>query len=358
MKSIIELFKDVVIQIATPFSVGTGFYLSKENLIVTNEHVVRNNKKVIIEGRGVHRVIRPVIYLDQKYDLAFIKGPDVHKLKTAKLGDSNSVHEGKEVIAAGHPFGLKFTATQGIVSNTLHRQDDILYIQHDAALNPGNSGGPLINSNSEIIGVNTFILRDGHSIGFALPSSILQETIKEFLTENYVNAVRCSSCMNIVFEKLVAVKYCPNCGSEVDLISEIEDYQPAGIRKELEDILVSNGIDVELCRRGPYNWEIVMGSAKILLSYHEESGMIVGESILANLPKENILPIYEFLMQQNYELRGLSLGIKKNNIILSTLMFDQFMKPEFSVKILKDLFEKANYYDDQLLSQFGAVSHE
>ncbi len=358
MKPIIDLYKNAVIQIATPFSVGTGFYLKGENLIITNEHVVRNNKSVVIEGQDIKRQISPVIFMDSHFDLAFIKGPQNGNLKEVQLGDSGMVREGNVVIAVGHPFGLKFTATQGIVSSTLHKEEDILYIQHDAALNPGNSGGPLINDKAQVIGVNTFILRDGQSIGFALPSNIVQQTIREFKAKPNAIAVRCVSCINIVFEGGKAEKYCPNCGSEIKQISAIEEYQALGMRKDLEDIIKSFGYEVELSRRGPNNWELNKDSAKILLSYHEESGMIVGESNLANLPKENILPIYTFLMQQNAELKGLSLGINKNNIILSTIMFDQYLKPEYSAGILKELIDKSDYYDDLLIKQFGALDHE
>ena len=73
IKQIIENYKNVVVQIATPFSIGTGFYLKKYNLIITNEHVVRNNKEVIVEIQEKSRSIFPVIYLDPKLDIAFIK---------------------------------------------------------------------------------------------------------------------------------------------------------------------------------------------------------------------------------------------------------------------------------------------
>lgn len=358
MKHIIDLYKTAVIQIATPFSVGTGFYLADKNIIVTNEHVVRNNKSVIIEGYNIERTKAEVVYIDTKYDLAFIKGPCCQPEFNIELGDSDEIKEGNFVIAAGHPFGLKFTATQGIVSNTQHFQDDIRYIQHDAALNPGNSGGPLINENSQVVGVNTFILRDGHSLGFALPSSILEKALKEFLLEPDSPAIRCSACMNIIYEKNQKDTFCPNCGSEVNLIRQIEEYAATGIKKNLEEILSQSGIDVELCRRGPYNWEITEVSAKIVLGYHPESGMIVAESLLAKLPKEKILTIYQWLMQQNYNLRGLSLGINKNNIMLTTIMYDQFIKPEYAMLILRDLFQKANEFDDLLINNFGALPND
>ena len=92
--------------------------------------------------------------------------------------------EGEPIIAIGHPFELKYSTTKGIVSNTRHIIGDIQYIQHDAALNPGNSGGPLIDASGQIIGVNTFIIKDGNDIGFSLPAKILSETIKAFKRKN------------------------------------------------------------------------------------------------------------------------------------------------------------------------------
>ena len=157
MKQIIEAYKDAVIQIATPYSIGTGFYLAEPDLIVTNEHVVKDNKEVVIEGKGVTRMTCPVIYLDPMYDLAFIKAPKVHQFSNIYLNHQKSIIEGDTVLAVGHPFGLKYTATQGIISNIAHKENEIDYIQHDAALNPGNSGGPLIDNEGKVIGVNTFI---------------------------------------------------------------------------------------------------------------------------------------------------------------------------------------------------------
>ena len=150
-------------------------------------------------------------------------------------------------------------------------------------------------------------------------------------------------------------------GQDVPLpesIRIIEEYAALGMRRDLEDIIQGFGYEVVLCRRGPNNWELNRGSARILLSYHEESGMVVAESVLANLPRENILPIYQFLMQQNAKLRGLNLGISKNNIILSAIMFDQYIKPEFSTAILEDLITRADLYDDQLIKEFGALDYD
>ncbi|MBK6545292.1 MAG: trypsin-like peptidase domain-containing protein [Saprospiraceae bacterium] len=355
MRSLIEKYRDVVIQIATPFSVGTGFYLKDYDLIITNEHVVRNNKDVVIEGKGVNRLLRSVRYLDPKYDLAFIQGPDKSALSAVKLHETEDFQQGDLVIAVGHPFGLKYTATQGIISNTSHQQNDLFYIQHDAALNPGNSGGPLVNEGGEILGVNTFIIQNGQSIGFSLPSRYVKQALEDFKAGNKNLGVRCFSCANIVFEPNPEKKYCPFCGTRIQMISQIEDYVPKGIKAEIEDCLKTLGYDINLTRRGPYSWEINRGSAKIMLSYHEETGMIAGDAYICSLPKLRIKEIYIFLLQQNYELEGLCFSIQNQEIILSFQIFDHYFKPESGIELFQKLFDKANAFDDILINDFGAV---
>lgn len=355
MKAFIDNYKSVVVQMATPFSVGTGFYLKEYNLLVTNEHVVRQNKMVVVDAEGMSRSLLDVVYLDAKYDLAFVKAPVEHHMGDAQIRKQLVATEGDTVMAVGHPFGLKFTATQGIISNVAHHQGDIQYIQHDAALNPGNSGGPLIDGQGYIIGVNTFIIQNGQNIGFSLPSNYLAQALDEFVRGGGKSGVRCTSCANIVFEPNPEKKYCPHCGADILMICDLEDYTPSGFRREIEDVLSTLHYDVRLTRRGPFNWEAVVGSAKVILSYHEETGMIAGDAVLSSLPKDNIKAIYTYLLQQNDKLKGLSLSIRNNDILLSMVMFDNYFTPESGKNTIQNLLETANQLDDVLLEQYGAM---
>lgn len=358
MNKIIKKYKKVVIQIATPYSTGTGFYLDYCGLIVTNEHVVRDNQTVVIDGNTIEKTLVPVLYVDSKYDLAFLQPPDNHHLPAIEIDEKAIFKEGDTVIAIGHPYGLKFGATQGIISNLLHQENDINYIQHDAALNPGNSGGPLITKEGNLIGVNTFIIRDGNSIGFSLPSNYLKEAIEEFLKGNGKSGVRCNSCMNVVFEKSESFKYCEYCGSKITMISDLEVYEPLGISKTIESMLEQLDYNVELSRRGPNNWEINRGSAKITISYHEKSGLIVGDAFLCLLPKNNIKPLYEFLLRENYKNESLNFSVKNQDILISLLIYDQYLNTETATKIFNQLFIAADRYDDILVNEYGAMWKE
>ncbi len=355
-KSIIEQFKSTVIQIATPYSTGTGFYLADCNLIVTNEHVIRDNMSVVIDGEGLEKQLVKVVFIDQKFDLAFLEVPAKHTMPSIYLRDTlKPLLEGEEVIAVGHPFGLKYTVTKGIISNTLHEVSGINYIQHDAALNPGNSGGPLISKLGRIVGVNTFVVKNGNSIGFSLPARYLEDAIEDFQKGGGIEGVRCTSCAHMVFENTVKGKYCPHCGTHITMISQVDIYEPTGISRSIEEMVVGMGYDIDLSRMGPSNWTVKRGSAKINIAYHEKSGLITGDAYLATLPLGEVLDMYTFLLQKNYDLEGLTFSVKGQDIILSLLIFDQYMDKDVATQLFDHLIESADHFDDILVDQFGAV---
>ncbi len=358
-QEIINLFQPVIIQIATPQGTGTGFYLKEHNLIVTNDHVVKGNYEVAVSGKHLEKMMSPVYYNDARYDLAFIGVPKDADLPLIKLGSSHPVKDGDKVIAIGHPYGLNYTATEGIVSKASRQNKGLNYIQIDAAINPGNSGGPLVNEDGEIVGVNTFIVAGGDNLGFALPTSYLEEALNEYKPFYGKAVVKCSSCTNFVTAENVDGEYCPFCGAKVELpaIKQESEYKPVGASATIEKILESLGKDVKLARKGPYAWEITEGSANIAINYNQ-NGFIVGDCFICSLPKTNIAEIYEFLLRENFDLEGIMFSVFKQNIVLSSLIFDQYLTYETGLETFKNLFSKADYYDTLLVEKYGAIPRE
>ncbi len=354
-----ERYKKFMIQIATPYSMGTGFYLKDEDMIVTNEHVIRGNREVIIKGDDFENQMAKTLYTDPKHDLALIKAPRSAKEIPGSIPMvKKALKEGDEVFAIGHPFGMNYETALGVVTKISQESNEIDYIYHSAALHPGNSGGPLANANGELAGINTFIIRSGNNFGFSLPLDYLLKTIEEFKKGGGRAGTRCFNCSKAVFEKEIKTEQCPHCGSPIELPSEIEDYEPAGVAKTIEDMLAETGHAIQLARRGLFNWEIEQGSAKINVSYYEKTGLIIGDAYLCNLPQENIKPLYEFLLRQNYENEGLTFSVKGRNIVLSLLIFDRYLNKETGKKLISHLFEKADHYDNILVDEFGATWRE
>ena len=168
-------------------SLGSGFVIDPEGIIVTNNHVIAEADDIEINFADGSKLIAEVVGADPKTDIAVLKVTPEEPLKAVSLGNSNSLRIGDWVMAIGNPFGLGGTVTTGIVSA---RGRDINsgpydnFIQTDAAINRGNSGGPLFNQDGEVIGVNTAIISPtGGSIGigFAVPSELVKTVIGQLI---------------------------------------------------------------------------------------------------------------------------------------------------------------------------------
>lgn len=356
---IIEKYQNAIIQIATATGTGTGFYVKEYDLIVTNDHVVSDNAEVTIAGKTFEKAMSRVWYIDRKHDLAFLEAPPGVQLPELGMGQYDELKDGDAVVAIGHPYGLNYTATQGVISKVDRIREGVKYIQIDAAINPGNSGGPLVNMKGEIIGVNSFIIRGGDNLGFALPVQYLREALQLYQPNRGQASARCYSCGYLVTTATVeAGKYCPNCGTEIRLPEIPETEQaPVGAAKTIEDILRALGKDVRLSRDGINVWSVKEGSAKIKITYNAENFFIAGDAYLCQLPKEplQIKPLYQFLLQENYRTNGLVLSCVKQNIVLSRIIYDLDMTVETGVAAFKTLFEKADHYDDFLKNEFGCI---
>src|SRR5258706_5324242 len=247
MQAIIENFQPAIIQIATQGGAGTGFYIKEFDMIITNNHVVNMNAEVTIAGKIFEKMLSRVWYTDRKHDLAFLEAPKNIDFPDVRLGRYETMKDGDDVVAIGHPYGLNYTATQGVISKVDRIRDGLKFIQIDAAINPGNSGGPLVNEEGEVIGVNSFIIRGGDNLGFALPVNYLREALQLYLPNKGQPSTRCHSCNYLVTPANIdSAKYCPSCGTEVKLpeIPEKET-EPVGVAKTMEEILKALGKDVK-----------------------------------------------------------------------------------------------------------------
>lgn len=356
-QQIIEQYQKAIIQIATGSGTGTGFYIKEFDLIITNDHVIDNNAEVTIAGKAFDKMLSRVWYTDRKHDLAFLEAPKGIELPEVRLGVYEQMKDGDQVVAIGHPYGLNYTATQGVISKVDRIRDGLKFIQIDAAINPGNSGGPLVNKNGEVIGVNSFIIKGGDNLGFALPVYYLREALQMYIPNRGQASTRCYSCNYLVTQSNIdSTKYCPSCGTEVKLPEMPEkEVEPVGAAKTIEEILKELGKDVRLAREGVNNWTVKEGSAKIKIAYNAENYFIAGDAYLCQMPSDatKIKPLYQFLLQENYNLNGLVLSCVKNNIVLSRIMYDLDMTKETGVAEFRNLLQKADQYDDMLKQEYG-----
>ena len=183
-----EMFKDFENQKPTErkaSALGSGFIIEESGIVITNNHVIANAEDILVRV-GDKEYKAKLVGADPYMDVAVLKMETKDKFKPVKFGDSDLARVGDWAVAIGNPFGLGGTVTAGIISArnrdiNLTRYDD--FIQTDASINQGNSGGPLFNLKGEVIGINTAILGQGGSIGigFAIPANAASNVIDQLI---------------------------------------------------------------------------------------------------------------------------------------------------------------------------------
>jgi len=168
-------------------ALGSGFIIKEDGVVITNNHVIKGAEDILVRI-GTKEYKAKVVGADPYMDIAVLKMETKDKFQAVKFGDSDKARVGDWVVAIGNPFGLGGTVTSGIISArnrdiNLTRYDD--FIQTDASINQGNSGGPLFNLNGEVIGINTAIIAPGQSgsigIGFAIPANAASNVIDQLI---------------------------------------------------------------------------------------------------------------------------------------------------------------------------------
>jgi S1-C subfamily serine protease len=171
---------------------GSGIVISPDGLVLTNSHVVGASKEIRLRDTEGFVTDARVLGVDPDTDLALLRADGARDLPYASLGNSKGLRRGQLVVAIGNPLGFESTVTAGVVS-ALGRSirsvsgrtiEDV--IQTDAALNPGNSGGPLVSSSAEVIGINTAIINGAQGICFAVASNTAQFVLSEIIRHGYV----------------------------------------------------------------------------------------------------------------------------------------------------------------------------
>lgn len=350
MSEIQNNISEAIFKINTSSGSGTGFYLKSKGVIVTNCHVILGFKEVAIENQRQDRFLGKVVFVNQDMDIAFVKPEKEFNVTELVLADISNLQSRDKVFVLGFPFGMPYTETNGIVSAPRQLMQGNYYIQTDAAVNPGNSGGPVTNENGEIVGITTCKFTEADNMGFAIPVDVLRTELESFQQNTSLEyAVKCHSCKTLIYNE---TEYCPNCGNTIDaeLFKEVE---PTEVEKFVEKAITQLGINPVLARLGYEYWEFHQGSALLRIFVYDKN-YLTATSPLNNLPTTDLERFYRYLLSN--PVAPYQLGICQNQVYISYRVHLSEIFSDAADDIMKNytqMLKKADELDDFLEKEYN-----
>ncbi len=229
------IFEIIPFQVPIPMnteglSLGSGFIINDQGYILTNAHVIQNSLDIrVLLSEGQKEYPAKIIGIDRLTDTALIKIEPDHALTVLPLGDSDDLRMGEMVLAIGNPLGLNHSVTSGLVSSkervSPHASDQYAYfIQTDSAINPGSSGGPLLNLHGEVVGINTAIVSEAQLIGFAVPANTVKEVMPMLVLGQTERGWFGAKAAPLSLQEAAQLNY---SGDNAFLVEEVETGSPA-----------------------------------------------------------------------------------------------------------------------------------
>ena len=377
-------FADMFKEFGTPqkrksSALGSGFIIDKKGIVITNYHVIQGAEDIVVRVGDDKEYKATIVGTDPLSDIAVLQIDSKEKFTPVQFGDSDKARIGDWVIAIGNPFGLGGTVTSGIISARnrsigLSRYED--FIQTDASINSGNSGGPLFDMNGDVIGINTAILGKGGSIGigFSIPSNSAKKVVSQLIEFGETKRGWLGVRIQVVTEEIADIeKLDEPRGALVASVAEKSPSERAGIKagdiilefngtkinemKELPKIVaqteVGKTVDVKVWRnRKEINKKIKLGRLETSSDFKEDKELIETETPEITEIK-SLKIIARLLNKKDIEERNLPnqttglviTNIGKNSPVnylnIGDVIVEAQKKKIKSVKDLEDIINKA-----------------
>ncbi len=355
MSNLSQAITKTVFKINTASGTGSGFYVKDKDIFITNFHVVAGHKKVAIENQSKDRFLANVVFVNPETDIAILKTESSFDLPNLLNDNDLDLKRQDQVFVLGFPFGMPFTITEGIVSSVKQHMDGKNYIQTDAAVNPGNSGGPVLNADGTLIGVTTAKFQDADNVGFAIPLSVLINDIETFEQNTELKyAVKCNSCKSLIYEK---TEYCNSCGNNID-VKVFREIEPTKLTIFIEEAISELKINPIIARMGNEYWEFHQGSSLVRIFVYDKN-YLYATSPINILPTTGLEKLYRYMLSDN--VIPYILGVIDNQIYISYRihMSEIFSSHGEEVKKrLTNLPLKADELDDFFQDEYGCPISE
>ena len=344
---------------------GSGFIYKNTGLIVTNFHVIENADEIEIVLHNEKKYKANIVGTDKRTDVALLKINSDEKLKSLNIGKSENLKIGQWVVAIGNPLGLGTTVTTGIISAKGRYVDGlgtyVDFIQTDAALNKGNSGGPLFDLNGNVIGVNTAIAARGQGIGFAIPIDTVVDIVEQLRINGKVERGWLGVVIQSISPEIAESLKLKN--TDGALVSEILEGSPAlksGLKRR--DIIISvDGKKIKKMEELPRIIGSLKPKTKVILSVLRDGKKFKIDVILGSIPSENIVKsefkddkIKDSVKKFGFEVTNESFKDKSilSNVVVSKIYPDS---PAASKLLVGDIIVEMNKKRIRNLKDFNQI---
>ena len=291
---------------------GSCFYLKNYDLFVTNYHVVEGYRTVAVHDNDRNPYLAKVVLVNPALDIALLAAEgDFSALPEMTLAADDSLTIGRKVYVAGYPYGMPFTITEGSVSSPKQLMDGKYYIQTDAAVNPGNSGGPILNDAEEVVGVTVSKFTQADNMGFGIRVETLHgllESLGEL--DRTAFQVQCGSCEELICEE---EEFCPSCGDKLpEGVFDERELSPLG--GFVESAIREMGVNPVLARDGYDSWLFHKGSSEIRIFVYD-GNYLFSTSPINLLPKKEVENVLDYMLSEDFG--PYKLGIEGRQIYIA-----------------------------------------
>lgn len=330
---------------------GSCFYLKSCNLFVTNYHVVEGFHSVALHDVNRNPYLARVVLVNAALDIALLAvDHDFSYLPDLTIAAEDSLGIGGKIRVAGYPYGMPFTVTEGTVSAPKQLMNGQYYIQTDAAVNPGNSGGPIFNDHDEIVGITVSKFTDADNMGFGIRVEALRKVLEatDGLDRNTFQ-VQCESCDELISEPDA---YCPSCGEELPE-GIFDERHVSPLTEFCESAIEKMGINPILARDGYEAWLFHKGSSEIRIFVCNRAYLFMVAPINL-LPKKDVEKVLDYMLSTDFT--PYKMGIEGRQIFLMYRIHLSDITEQYEDTIRQNIVDfafKADEMDNMLVEQFG-----
>lgn len=335
---------------------GSCFYLKSHDLFVTNCHVVNGFHTVAIHDNDRNPYLAHVVLVNPSLDIALLAAEgDFSHLPDLSLAADDSLAIGGKVSVAGYPYGMPFTVTEGSVSSPKQLMEGKYYIQTDAAVNPGNSGGPIFNDRNEVVGVTVSKFANADNMGFGVRVEALRKLLKSVDgLDRTCFQVQCDSCDELISEN---EEFCPSCGEKLPE-GVFDEREPSPLSHFCEQAISEMGVNPVLARDGYDSWTFHKGSSEIRIFVYDNT-YLFAVSPINLLPKKDVEPVLDYMLGEDFA--PYKLGIEGRQIYIAYRIHLSDLTDESEDEIrrnLVNLAQKADDMDNMMVERFGCEFSE